>query len=267
MDRAIVFLSDYGLEDPFVGTCHAVIARIAPAARVIDLTHGIGRHAVLEGASVLRNALAYLPDGGIVLAVVDPEVGTERRAVAVRSADGRLWVGPDNGLLALGLAAAGGATEAVDIGRSPHRLEPVAATFHGRDVFAPVAAALAAGAGLAEAGDPIPAAELAAVELDGPRRDGERLIARAVEIDRFGNVQLDAGHEDLAGTRLRLGRAVLVGGREAVFARTFADAAPGQLLLYEDAWRRLALAINRGDAARELGIAPGAEVALTPGAP
>lgn len=259
----VTFLSDYGLEDPFVGTCHAVIERITPGARVIDLTHGIRRHAVLEGASVLRNALPYLP-GGVLLAVVDPEVGTERRAVAVRSADDRLWVGPDNGLLAPALDRAGGAVEAVDIGRSPFRLEPVAATFHGRDVFAPVAAHLAAGAALAEAGEPIGATELVPLALAGPRVENGRLVARAVETDRFGNVQLDAGHDDLAGTGLRLGRPLRVAGREAIFARTFADARPGEVLLYEDAWRRLSLAVNRGEAARVLGIAPGDDVTLEP---
>lgn len=263
MSATVSFLSDYGIADPFVGTCHAVIERIAPGTRVVDLTHGVRRHAVLEGASVLRNALPYLPHG-VVLAVVDPEVGTERRAVAVRSADDRLWVGPDNGLLAPALERAGGAVEAVEIGRSPFRLEPVAATFHGRDVFAPVAARLAAGASLPEAGEPLAVDELVPLELAGPRVTDGGLVARAVETDRYGNVQLDAGHDDLAGTGLRLGRPLRVAGREAIFARTFADAPAGEVLLYEDAWRRLALAVNRGDAARVLGIAPGDDITLEP---
>jgi S-adenosyl-L-methionine hydrolase (adenosine-forming) len=161
MTAPITFLSDYGYEDDFAGVCHGVIARIAADARVIDLTHGIPRHNVRAGALVLRNALPYMP-AGVHLAVVDPEVGAERRAVALRCpgpagepGDGeRLLVGPDNGVLSLAAERFGGAVEAVEIGRSPWRLEPVAATFHGRDIFAPVAAHLATGRPLAEAGEP-----------------------------------------------------------------------------------------------------------------
>src|SRR3954471_21763461 len=164
----VTFLSDYGLADEFVGVCHAVIARIAPEVRVIDLTHGIPRHDVRTGALVLARALPYAP-AGVHLAVVDPEVGAERRGIAIRCADeGRLLVGPDNGVLMPAAAAFGGAIEAVDVARSPHRLEPVAATFHGRDVFAPVAAHLAAGAPLAGAGDPIGVDELTPLILPEP---------------------------------------------------------------------------------------------------
>ena len=156
----ITFLSDYGHDDDFVGVCHGVIARIAPEARVIDLTHGIPRHDMRSGALVLRRALPYFP-AGVHLAVVDPEVGGERRAVALRTAEeDRILVGPDNGLLALAASASAASLEAVDIARSPHRLEPTSATFHGRDLFAPVAAHLAAGAPLADAGEPIDADEL-----------------------------------------------------------------------------------------------------------
>src|SRR5947209_6753044 len=148
----ITFLSDYGLEDDFVGVCHAVIASLCPAARVIDLTHGVGRQDVRSGALILEQALPYLPIG-VHLAVVDPDVGAERRAVALRSGDDRVLVGPDNGLLSLAAERAGGVIEAVDIAQSQFRLEPVSATFHGRDIFAPVAAAVARGVPLAEVGD------------------------------------------------------------------------------------------------------------------
>src|SRR5947209_7135817 len=144
----ISLLTDYGLSDEFVGVLHGVIRSIVPEAQIIDLSHGIRRHDVRHGALTLRGSLPYLPVG-VHVAIVDPQVGTERRAVAVRCADGRLLVGPDNGLLSLAWARAGGALEAVDVSRSQHRLEPVSATFHGRDLFAPVAAALAAGAPLA----------------------------------------------------------------------------------------------------------------------
>ena len=171
----ITFLSDYGLSDDFVGVCHGVIAGICPEARVIDLTHGVPRGDIRAGALVLRGALPYVPVG-VHLAVVDPGVGGDRRAVALRLADGRVLVGPDNGLLSL----VGPVVEAVDIGASPFSLQPVSATFHGRDVFAPVAAWLAGGAGLAEAGAPVDPAGLVAMSLPRPRLLNGALNAHAL---------------------------------------------------------------------------------------
>jgi S-adenosylmethionine hydrolase len=264
----ISFLSDYGLADEFVGVCHAVIATICPDAEVIDITHGIPRHHVRAGALVLRGALPYLP-AGPVLAVVDPEVGAERRAVAVRAGDGRLLVGPDNGLLSLAADACGGVSEAVDIARSRFRLEPVSATFHGRDIFAPVAARLAAGVALGDCGEPLDSGGLVRVDLPRPRLEDGALVTRAVYVDRFGNIALEVEHHELAGTGLKLGRAasIAVGGdvrHEAHYALTFADVAPGELLLYEDSNRRLALAISRGNAAATLGIAVDDELRIAP---
>jgi S-adenosyl-L-methionine hydrolase (adenosine-forming) len=263
----VSLLTDYGRDDEFVGVCHGVIRALHPGAEIVDLTHGIARHDVRQGAMVLRNALPYL-SVGVHVAVVDPQVGTERRALALRCADDRLLVGPDNGLLSLAWEVAGGVEEAVDASRSPHRLEPVSATFHGRDVFAPVAAHLAAGAPLGEAGDPLDPDELKVLELPGARREGSTLVTHAVSIDRFGNVSLGAGHSDLAGTGLSLGREVELeaGGkrRAARFAGTFADVEPGDLLVYEDAYRSLSVALNRGDAATLLGVRLDDEVRLSP---
>jgi S-adenosylmethionine hydrolase len=264
----ITFLSDYGHDDEFVGVCHAVIAGICPEARVIDLTHGIPRHDVRAGALVLRSALPYLPSG-IHLAVVDPDVGAERRAVAIRAADDRLLIGPDNGLLSLAAQLAGGVVEAVDIARSPFRLEPVSATFHGRDIFAPVAARLAAGAALAEAGEPCDPDQLVSLELPRPRLEDGTLIARVVYIDRFGNVALGVEHDELADTGLKLGRPVEleVGTgttHQAHFARTFADVGPGELMLYEDAQHRLAVAVSHGSAGTHLGVSVDDELRITP---
>ncbi len=262
----ITFLSDYGLADDFVGICHGVITRICPAARIIDLTHGIPRHDVRAGAIVLGEALAYLP-AGVHLAVVDPDVGAQRRAIGLRLANDRLLVGPDNGLLWPAASAGGGIAEAVDIARSPHRLQPVSATFHGRDIFAPVAGALAAGAPLADAGEPLDPEEIIRLDLPAPDREGETLVAHVRYIDRFGNLQLNAGHDDLDGTGLKLGRAArlkLPGGtsQEVQFVGTFADAGPDELLLYEDAQRRLAIAVRHGDAAARLGLAVDAPVRI-----
>jgi S-adenosylmethionine hydrolase len=262
----VTFLSDYGLADDFVGVCHGVIARICPEARVIDVTHGVPRHNVRAGALVLRNALPYMP-AGVHLAVVDPEVGAERRAIALRCADeDRLLVGPDNGVLWLAAERFGGVVEAADVGRSPWRLEPVSATFHGRDIFAPVAARLAAGEPLAAAGEPLDPDAVARLELPQPRVDGDALVAHALAIDRFGNVMLDATHADLEGSGIRLGRPLelAVGERRlsAWYAVTFADVQPGEILVYEDAYRTLAVAVNRGSAAELLGLEPDDELRI-----
>jgi S-adenosylmethionine hydrolase len=261
----LTFLSDYGVADEFVGVVHAVIARLAPDARVIDLSHGIARHDVRSGALVLRDALPYAPPG-VHLAVVDPEVGGVRRAVALRcEQDDRLLVGPDNGLLTPAAERFGGVAEAVEISRSPWRLEPVSATFHGRDLFAPVAARLAAGEALGDAGDPLDPGELVVLELPSARLEDDVLIVHALTADRFGNVILDGSVEDLARVA-HLGDVVEVavkgGSRRARYARTFADVGAGELLVYEDARGNLALAVNRGSAFDELGLEPDAELRL-----
>lgn len=256
--RVVTFLSDYGLRDDFVGVCHGVLARVAPDARVIDVTHGVHRHDVRAGALVLRRALPFMP-AGVHLAIVDPGSGAERRAVALRCAEeDRILVGPDNGLLSLAAQRFGGVAEAVDVTRSPHRLALGTATFLGRDVLAPVAGALAAGGELADAGEPLDADEvvrlempLASVEVDAAS-GRDVLVAHAIGFDVFGNVTLDVEHEELTGVGLRLGRPVLVEEREAHYATTFADVRPGGLLLYEDAYRTLSLAVNRGSAREQL---------------
>jgi S-adenosylmethionine hydrolase len=257
----VTFLSDYGLEDDFVGVCHAVIAAVCPDARVIDLTHGVPRADVRAGALILHGALPYLPVG-VHLAVVDPGVGSDRRAVAVGLADGRVLVGPDNGLLWLASERAGGVVEAVDIGRSPFALQPVSATFHGRDVFAPVAASLAAGTALAEAGEACDPAGLVRLELPRPRVEDGALVAHAVYLDRFGNVALDAAGR----SGLRHGSRLVVSLRSeswtGIFGRTFADVAAGELLVYEDSYGRLAVAVNQGSAVQRLGISVGDELRI-----
>src|ERR1044072_3757714 len=165
----VTFLSDYGLDDEFVGVCHGVIARIAPDVRVIDITHGIARHEGGAGALVLRRALEFMP-AGVHLAVVDPGVGSERRSVVLRCADeDRLLVGPDNGLLLLAAERFGGVAEAVDVSASRVALRPIAASFHGRDLFAPVAAHLASGVALADVGEPLDPAGLVALQIPRPR--------------------------------------------------------------------------------------------------
>ncbi len=265
----ITFLSDYGYEDEFAGVCRAVIAGIVPEAKVIDLTHGIARHAIREGAAVLANALPYAPPG-VHLAVVDPGVGSPRRAVAVRvAAEERLLVGPDNGLMWPAIEGFGGPVEAMDVSLSRFRLEPISATFHGRDVFAPIAAHLARGAELSDAGEEIPPDSLVALELSLPVIEPGRATAHVVYVDRYGNAALDVGDGDLPETGLRMGHPIVVEhedrSHDGVFALTFADVPPGTLILYQDAYRKLALALNRGSAAETLGLVPGDQVVLRPG--
>jgi S-adenosyl-L-methionine hydrolase (adenosine-forming) len=263
MPRPITFLSDYGLEDDFVGVCHAVIARIAPDARVVDLTHGLGRHDIRTAALVLRRALPFCAPG-VHLAVVDPGVGGERRAIALRTTEeDRILIGPDNGVLSLAAQRFGGIAEVVDVARSRHRLEPVAATFHGRDLFAPVAAHLALGAPLGEAGDPVDADEIIRLDMPLARLEDGVLTAHAVRFDRFGNIMLDLEHAELTGSGFLLGHPVDVNGRRGVYATTFADVGAGELILYEDAYRTLALAVNRGSARELLGVPRDGELRIT----
>jgi S-adenosyl-L-methionine hydrolase (adenosine-forming) len=259
----VTFLSDYGAAGGFVGICHGVIARRCPAARVIDITHEIPPHDIRAGALVLAGALPYMPCG-VHLAVVDPGVGTEgprgRRAVALRTAEqGHLLVGPDNGLLMLAAERFGGVSEAVEISRSSERLEPVSNTFHGRDIFAPVAAALAAGKPLSAVGEPYAPHELQRVELPTARLSDGMLSTHVLLADRFGNLTLDVSPAQLAQAGLRVGDALSVDidGRAftARYASTFADVAAGELLLYEEATGMLALAVNLGSATELLGAA------------
>jgi S-adenosyl-L-methionine hydrolase (adenosine-forming) len=265
--RPITFLSDYGYEDEFAGVCRAVISQIAPGAPLIDLSHGIARQDVRQGAIVLANALPSCPPG-VHLAVVDPGVGSARRAVAVAAAEGRILVGPDNGLLSRALDRLGGALDAVELSRSPFRLEPVSPTFHGRDLFAPVAAHLALGARLEEAGQPIDPTSLVELELPTARIDADEIVAHAIHVDAYGNVTLDLDAAMLTDGPLRPGDAIEVrapdGRFEAIWARTFADVESGDMLLFEDSSGALALAVSGGSAAGLMDLAPDREVTLRP---
>jgi S-adenosyl-L-methionine hydrolase (adenosine-forming) len=266
--RPITFLSDYGYEDEFAGVCRAVIAGVAPEAPVIDITHGIAPGDIRRGALVLANATPFLP-AGVHLAVVDPGVGTERRAVAVRVArGGRILVGPDNGLLGQAIERLGGPLEAVEVSRSRFVAKHVSATFHGRDVFAPVAAHLALGTPLAQAGEKLDARSLATLPLPEPSYHGDHVVAHVLYFDRFGNASLDLRPSDVSPGLLSRGDQVELGlGARRVrarFARSFAEVPPGEPLLFEDASGRLAIAVNRGRAGEELDLRVDGEVVIQP---
>jgi S-adenosyl-L-methionine hydrolase (adenosine-forming) len=260
----ISFLSDFGLRDDFVGTCHGVIARIAPEARVIDITHGIEPQAVLQGAIVLANTIRYMPEG-VHLAVVDPGVGSGRRALAVRDASGRLYVGPDNGLLVPAAEKNGGVTGAWELANPAYMLEPMSRTFHGRDVFAPAAAHVAVGVDPGELGPPVEPESLIRLELPAPDFAGRRIVATVLYVDRYGNVQLNLAGADTERAGIVPGRRVELdlGDRYyATAAQTFADARPGDVILYEDSYQNIAVAITHGNAAEMFGLVPGRRLVI-----
>jgi S-adenosylmethionine hydrolase len=261
----ITFLTDFGLQDDFVGTCHGVMKRIAPDVQIIDITHGIPPQGVLQGALTLANTLPFMP-AGVHLSVVDPGVGGARRALVLRDGEGRVHVGPDNGLLLPATDKFGGIAEAYELGNPKYALEPVSRTFHGRDLFSPAAAHVSLGVPLAELGPPIDPDALARLDLPQPDLRTSRIQCTVVSIDRFGNVQLnlDRAHFEqmsiVPGTRVEL----QVGPERyyAVAARTFADARPGDIILFEDSYRNISVAITGGSAAATFGIRPGQELRI-----
>jgi S-adenosylmethionine hydrolase len=243
-----------------------VIKRIAPDVDVIDITHGIAPQHVLQGALVLANTLPYMPEG-IHIAVVDPGVGGDRKALALRGGDGRMYVGPDNGLLLVAAERLGGIEEAVEIANEDYMLTPVSRTFHGRDVFSPAAAHLAVGVSLKDLGPVLDPAKLARLEVPRAQIGRSRIRATALYVDRFGNIQLNLTSADLEQVGIVPGTKVEVEVRFeryfAIAARTFAEVRAGDIVLYEDAYRNIALAINQGSAAHMFSARIGQEVRLS----
>jgi S-adenosyl-L-methionine hydrolase (adenosine-forming) len=261
----VTFLSDFGLQDDFVGTCHGVIKRIAPEAQIIDITHGIPPRQVLQGALVLANTAPYMPQG-VHLAVVDPGVGSSRRPVAIRSGDGRIFVGPDNGLLVPAAERTGGIDAVHELANADYALDIVSRTFHGRDLFSPAAAHLVSGVAIGELGPPLAPDALARLDIPRPDIGENRIRATVLYIDRFGNVQLNLTREHMQQAEVLPGTTVEIElaleRYYAVAARTFADARGGDVILYEDAYRNIALAISGGNAAELFGAQPGQEVRI-----
>jgi S-adenosylmethionine hydrolase len=263
----ISFLSDYGLRDEFVGIVKGVIAELAPHARVIDLTHEVPPFDVRAGSLALARCITYVPQG-VVLAVVDPGVGTARRGIAVSVGEGRgVLVGPDNGLLSMGTALAGGADAAVVLNNPRYQLEAPGTTFAGRDIFAPAAAHLCNGVALSELGDAIDPNLLLPGVVPLPRTEGDTIVAEVTWVDRYGNCQLNVGPDEVAmlGTTLSIGLTSAAGERStrtAAIVRNFAEIGGG-IGLVIDSFGMLALCVDRGSAAEELSVAPGDAVVLT----
>ena len=260
----IAFLTDFGLQDDFVGTCHGVIARIAPDARVIDVTHGIPPQAVLQGALVLRQTVKYFPVA-VHLAVVDPGVGGSRRPVVIETSDGRTFVGPDNGLLTLA-ADDLGIEAAHELADERYRLQRVSRTFHARDVFAPAAAHVAAGVPVAELGPPVDPDDLVRPAVPVPQAGVSQVSGTVLAVDSFGNVATNVTRGHLEGLGAVAGETVEIrialDRYYATVSGTFADAPDGELILYEDSYGLVALAISQGSAARLTGARPGDELRI-----
>jgi S-adenosylmethionine hydrolase len=260
----ITFLSDYGTGDEFVGVVKSVIRSIAPAVTVIDLTHEIPAYDVRAGGLALGRSAQYLCPG-VVLAVVDPGVGTERRAIAVEVGGGQsCLVGPDNGLLAGAVAMSGGATAAVELTSLAHQLTAPGPTFAGRDVFAPAAAHLCLGVPLDDLGPSIDPLSLLPGLLPLTREEDGVVVAEVLWVDRFGNCQLNVDPADVAafGPRIQLRWGDDV--RTADRAPTYQGIAAGQVGLVVDSYGMLAVCLGRRSAADELAMPVGTEVTLSP---
>jgi S-adenosylmethionine hydrolase len=266
--KPVAFLSDYGLVDEFVGVCKGVMLGLAAGLEVIDLTHQVPAHDVRAGALALVRAVQYLPDGCVVLAVVDPGVGTDRRLVGVEC-DRATFVGPDNGLLAPAVAMLGGARRVVHLTNAEHQLPAPGPTFAGRDVLAPAAAHLAAGGTLEALGEPVDPATLVPGVVGLPRvLPGGAVEADVWWVDRFGNCQLNVGPDELEAAGAEPGGTVEVRvegrAKAARWVRTYAAARPSELVLLVDSYGLVALALDRRSAAAEYGLHPGSTVLLIP---
>ena len=260
----VSFLSDFGYQDEFVGVVHSVIRSIAPATTVVDVSHGITPHDVRAGGLALARAAPYLAPG-VVIAVVDPGVGTDRRAVAVEVGHGSsILLGPDNGLLGPAVGFVGGATRAVELTNPAYRLDGAGPTFDGRDVFAPAAAHLCLGVPMTEMGPEIDPAILRPGVLPVAHRDGDDLVGEILWIDRFGNCQLNVTPEDIHG----FGPAIQIAlgdDLRTVVAVTGYDQIPnGRLGLLVDSSGLVSIAAARSSAAVDLAASEGSEVRIRP---
>jgi S-adenosyl-L-methionine hydrolase (adenosine-forming) len=264
----VSFLSDYGHSDEFVGVCKSVMLSLVPDLQIIDITHDLPPQDVRAGALTLVRAAQYLPDGGIVLAVVDPGVGTERRLVGVAVEHGVL-LGPDNGLLAPAVAILGGTQRVVSLTSTEHQLPAPGPTFAGRDILSPAAAHLAAGVDLGELGDEVDPAGLVPGLVSLPQHDeGGAIKGEVWWVDRFGNCQLNVDPDELRAHGAEPGGVLEVRfgdqARSVRWVHTYADAKPAELVLLVDSYGLTSLALDRGSAAAECKLRPASAVTLVP---
>lgn len=262
----ISFLSDFGHDDEFVGVVHGVLAKLAPESRVIDIGHGTPRGNMRAGALALTRAIQYLPEG-VCLAVVDPGVGSERKAIAAQTQWG-FFVGPDNGLLSPAVAMVGGASDVVSIENPEAMIPSPGETFHGRDVFAPAAALLAAGeAALGDLGPPVADDELTPLLLPLAEVVGKTVTGEAWWVDGFGNIETNISPDDAQVVGLSPGELVdlKVGStlHSVKWVSSYGDVEEGDPLIHVDSAGLLAIAVRGGRADETLGAGEGISVSLT----
>ena len=262
---------------------------IARDAQIVDISHAVRKFAIADGAYLLRAALPWLPVG-VHVAVVDPGVGTDRRPIAIRTTRGDVLVGPDNGLLLPAAERLGGIADARLLQNRDWMLPATSATFHGRDIFAPIAAHIAVGASFDEVGATVDPGSLVRLDLPEPEAQPGRLATGVVYVDSFGNLRLAGGLADLEtalgtvepGTALLVDYSAARGGFDALAAsetggarsrrgdrwerltwrRTFGEASPGDLLAYEDSSGNIAIAVSNGSATTRLGAGTGARIGI-----
>ena len=259
--RPIVFSSDFGYRNEWVGICHAVMARIAPDSRIVDLSHGLPPLNVMAAARLLVDSLAYLASDAVLVSIVDPSVGADRD-VAIEANGGQLLVGPDNGLLVPACQALGGVERAVEITSPEVVLEPVSPSFHARDILCPAAAYLAAGMELEQLGPALDAATLTPLDLPEPLVEAGKIECEVIDLNRFGNAQLNVRQANLAEAALdsldQLEIRTLAASTRARRAKTYADLLPDEYGLMFDPRDWLSLIRgNPGNAAAGLGLQMG----------
>jgi S-adenosylmethionine hydrolase len=261
----ISFLSDFGLTDEFVGVVHGVLAKLAPESRVIDIGPGTPPGDIKAAALSLTRAIQYLPEG-VVMVVVDPGVGSDRKALAVETEWG-YFIGPDNGVLSPAVAMVGGAQRVVSIDNPEARIPSPGATFHGRDVFAPAAALLASGEAVIEdLGPEVPPDQVQPMLLPLPEIDGGLVTGEAWWVDRFGNVETNIGPDDLAAIGLTPGATVTmkIGAslHSVQWVASYSEVEPGETLIHVDSAGLIAVAVRDGAADEELNLRAGVAVSL-----
>lgn len=263
----VALLTDYGLTDEFVGVMKSVISDLAPHARITDISHNVAPFDVRAGSLMLARAIQYVPRG-VVVAVVDPGVATRRRMIALEVAGGEgVLVGPDNGLLVPAAAMVGGVDRAVVLSNTNLHLAAPGATFAGRDVFAPVAAHLCNGVPFTELGELVDPEILMPGLVTLPQIGASEIISEITWVDTYGNCQLNVGPDDVAalmGGTSRLGVSAHGTLRSAAVVTAFDDIAEGALGLVVDSYGMLALAKRQDSAARDIGVAAGDQIVLTP---
>ncbi len=268
MPRPIVFLSDFGYRNEWVGICHSVIAASSPSTRIVDLSHGVPPLDVRGGAILLQDSRRFLPAEAVVLAVVDPSVGSDRD-VALETEQGRLLVGPDNGLLGFLWAADGGVRRAYEITLERIILHPVAPSFHARDVLAPAAAFLAADGALEELGQALDPAGLTMLSFPAASVEKGKIECEVLDLNRFGNVLLNVTSSDFSAAGFDQADAVAIdatgGSATARRVSTYVDVESGDWGLIVDprGW----LSVIRGNPANAAeglgGVQPGDPIWLT----